>query len=268
MEQRFQHVTTHTHTDHETLSNFSSSVRDRFSFCSASSSSLVEISLMSSCQPFSPTSTSLSTSPFLALQQQLLSLLLPSVQPVGGIEACKLAQSAAEWSEYPFLLYSHHESLRCHISFVPPHSSAFTLFFSFHQPCSSFSPHSNYLFSLSPLSISRHPHIFSPRSRIHLQSLAPLSLLSNLTFTLKFLIHCAIIFLPPTLHSCLLLLYSSQSSDCSVASQAVCKFSTVPFVHVDMKRGRKSGNRRWVWMRSRTDKEGHKIPVRGKMTFV
>lgn len=111
-------------------------VGDHFFFYSCS---CPRLSLCSLLFLFSHLHFTLSFSPLLPLQSLFSPplllpplpcspLLLPSAQPVGGIEACKLAQSAGEWSENPFLLYSRHERLRCHIPSVPPHSSRLSLF--------------------------------------------------------------------------------------------------------------------------------------------
>lgn len=122
-------------------------------------------------------------------------LYLPSVQPVGGIEAYKLAQSAQEWSENPFLLYSRHERLRCHIPSVPPRSSwlsLFTLSIILAHPVLS-----NYLFSLYVLlpfflsTISSHTYTLSFFARFIFPFCSDHSL-----FCLSFACYSLIIFLP------------------------------------------------------------------------
>lgn len=232
-------------------------VGDHFFFYSCS---CPRLSLCSLLFLFSHLHFTLSFSPLLPLQSLFSPplllpplpcspLLLPSAQPVGGIEACKLAQSAGEWSENPFLLYSRHERLRCHIPSVPPHSSRLSLFSLSITPAHPFLPSLQLsLFILSiPLlsfylsSLSFFSSLLSHLTPILSHSLPPLSPLSHLTFTplspLSWLLHHFAPSFNSPLLSCPALSSSCQSSDYSIGSQAVCINNTVPFVHMGRRRG-------------------------------
>lgn len=108
------------------------------------------------------------------LPSSRLSLLLLSRFPP-HLSSSSCPPPAAERSEYPFLLYSHHERLCCHIPSVPPHSSWLSLF---------------------SLSISRaHPPFFTPI--IHFHSALFLSPVTLLVLSLPYLLtHLLAFFVP------------------------------------------------------------------------
>lgn len=123
--------------------------------------------------------------------------------------------------------------------------SAFTLCFPWALLILSY-PHSNYLFSLSSLSISCLPPFFSlpiyscTSSSCHLYlHFLILHSLSGLHFPFY------------SSHPCPLLSFSCQSFDYSSASQAVCINNTAPVAHMDRRRVKckwKNGKKRWAIM--------------------